>query len=173
MKFFVDLLDKIFHRTEFLELKSEVLDLRRKLRELEIKLEEKESLVEKLKKEYEQLKNTSKEEATIAKKEEITDIVTELAIHMAQLNTMKKLQEDGKEVRIKDILRLFKQIEKIFERKGLIQIGEAGKKVSYDSTLHQPSDNISLCEKQEVIVRFCGYMVNDKLIKRAIVSIEE
>ena len=172
MSFLSDLLEKIFHRKEFEKLKGEVLDLRRKVRELEIVMEEKENLIASLKKEYEYLNTMSRDNTGNAKEEEIVEIFTDVSTHLAQLNTMRKLDETGKEIKIRDLFRLIKQIEKIFEKRGVIQIGEAGEKVPYDSTIHQPAGNISPSESDDVVIRFCGYKIYDRLIKRALVGKE-
>ena len=170
MSFLSDFFEKMFHRREFEQLKGEVLDLRRKISEQEIASEEKDNLIESLKKEYESLNSICRVNTVNAKEEEIIEIFTEIASHMTQLNTMRKLDENGKEIKIKDLFRLIKQIDKIFEKRGVIQIGEAGETVSYDSTLHQPAGNMSLSEAEEVVIRFCGYKIHDKLIKRALVG---
>ena len=170
MSFLSYFFEKIFHRKEFEKLKGEVLELRRKVRELEIASDEKDTLIESLKEEYKCLNNMSKNNSGNAKEEEFADIFTEVSAHLTQLNTMKKLDEKGKDIKIKDLFRLIKQIEKVFEKRGAIQIGEAGEKVLYDSTLHQSAGNTPLSESDEVIIRFCGYKIQDKLIKRALVG---
>ncbi len=170
MSFLSNFLENIFHRKEFEKLKVEVLDLRRKVMELEIESEEKENLIESLKKEYEALHSRCRDNTVNVKEEEIIEIFTEISPHLTQLNTMKKLDEKGKDIKIKDLFRLIKQIEKIFEKRGVIQIGEAGEKVPYDSSVHQSAGNMSISEAEEVIIRFCGYKIQDKLVKRALVG---
>ncbi len=170
MSFLSNFLENIFHRKEFEQLKGEVLDLRRKVMELEIASEEKENLIESLKKEYEAFQSRYKDNTVNVKEEDLIEIFTEISPHLTQLNTMKKLDEKGKDIKIKDLFRLIKQIEKIFEKRGVIKIGEAGEKVTYNSSLHQPAGNMSLSEAEEVIIRFCGYKIQDKLIKRALVG---
>ncbi|MEQ8167632.1 MAG: nucleotide exchange factor GrpE [Candidatus Eremiobacterota bacterium] len=170
MSFLSNFFENIFHRKEFEQLKGEVLDLRRKVMELEIASEEKENLIESLKKEYEAFQSIYKDNTVNAKEEELIEIFTEISPHLTQLNTMKKLDEKGKDIKIKDLFRLIKQIEKIFEKRGVIQIGEAGEKVTYNSSVHQPAGNMSLYEAEDVIIRFCGYKIQDKLIKRALVG---
>jgi molecular chaperone GrpE (heat shock protein) len=172
MSFLSNFLEKIFHRKEFEKLKGEVLDLRRKVRELEIVMDEKENLISSLKKEYEHLNIMSMDNTGNAKEEEIIEIFTDLSTNLAQLNTMRKLDEKGKEIKIRDLFRIIKQIEKIFEKRGVTQIGEAGEQVPYDSTLHQPAGNMSPSESDEVVIRFCGYKIKNKLIKRALVGKE-
>jgi len=170
MSFLSDFFENIFHRKEFETLKGEVLDLRRKVMELEITSEEKENLIESLKKEYEAFHSRCKDNTVNAKEEEIIDIFTEISAPLTQLNTMRKLDEKGKDIKIKDLFRLIKQIEKVFEKRGVIKIGEAGEKVPYDSTLHQSAGNMSPSETEEVVIRFCGYKLQDRLIKRALVG---
>jgi len=99
MSFLSDFFENIFHRKEFETLKGEVLDLRRKVMELEITSEEKENLIESLKKEYEAFHSRCKDNTVNAKEEEIIDIFTEISAPLTQLNTMRKLDEKGKDIR--------------------------------------------------------------------------
>jgi len=170
MNFIGNLLEKIFHTRELGELQSLTVELKRKVKELEMELEERDKLLDVTRKEYDTLKSSLKEEIKQAKSEEILDVFTEISSPLSQLNTMKRMEQEGKDIKIKDVLRLVNHMEKIFSKKGLSQTCSAGEKVIYDSTVHQLSGNFSPKEKEEVLVRFCGYKINDKLIKRALVS---
>lgn len=170
MNFINSLLEKIFHIRELKDLQSLTLELKKRVKELEMEIEERDKLLDVTRKEYDTLKGSLKGDIRQAKAEEILDIFTEIASPLSQLNTMKKMEQDGKDIKVKDILRLVNHMEKIFFKKGLSQTGAAGEKVLYNSTVHQPAGNFSPKEKEEVLVRFCGYKVNDKLIKRALVS---
>ena len=163
-------LEKIFHNEELNELRSDSLDSRRRIKELELDIEEKNKLLHSTKKEYELLNNSVKEDVSLVKDSEIQELFKELSLHLSQLNTMKRLDDEGKDVRPKDIFRLLRQVEKVFEKRGIIRIGEPGEKVMYDSSSHQVIGDFSPKDKEEVIIRFCGYKMKDILIKRALVG---
>lgn len=170
MNFITDFFEKIFHKSELSELRSENIALKRKLKELEIECEEKKNFIEVSRKEYEELNKQFHENLKSERNDEFTDIFTELSQFLSQLDTMKKMEEEGKTVRLKDVFRLLGQIEKVFEKKEIIKIGIPGEKVTYDSASHNPVGKFSPEDNKEVIIRFCGYRLKDRVIKKALVS---
>lgn len=173
MKIFENLFETLFRRKEFSKLSAENLDLKRRVREFEIDVEEKKKLITSMKKEYLHLENSLADKINIAKDEEIYEFLKEISTTFSQVVTMKKLGEDGKEIRAKDLFRLIGQVEKSFLKRGLLQIGEIGGKVCYNSSFHEPLGNFSPKEGREVFVRFCGYRFKEKLLKKALVGNEE
>ena len=173
MKFINNLFEKIFHRQELLNLQSENVDFKRRVRELELKVDEKEKLLDDLRKEYKHLKSSAETGVEKRKKEDFEEIFVRLSKPFSQINTMRKMDREGKDIRAKDVLRLISQIEKVFFEKGIIQIGNPGEELPFNSELHQPAGSFSPGEAEEVIVRFCGYKTEERLIKRALVGPKE
>ena len=112
-------------------------DLRGQVATLKADLADRDERIARLKREVEIVRQQGSEEQQVAADEAMEGLARRLAPLLSQLDTMRELEAQGRELRAHDLLTLLGKLDKPLREIGLHPIGAAGATAAFDSNLHQ------------------------------------
>jgi molecular chaperone GrpE (heat shock protein) len=148
-------------------------DLRGQVATLKADLAERDERIARLKREVEIVRQQGSAEQQAAADVALEGLARQLAPLLSQLDTMREMQAQGRELHAQDLLTLLDKLGKPWLEIGLLPIGTAGQTAAFDSTLHQRMSGGEVRPGTPVKVRFVGYRFRDKIVTKAMVSAEE
>lgn len=147
-----------------LRLQSEISGLKLTISELQLNFDDQKVLLE----ESYRNKEKSVTESTDAR---IQQIFVDLISPLAQLNLLKALAAEGKEIQNDNIFKLVAIIESTLEDYGLKPIHTVSQQCLFDpECMHPIKSNLSFTQKEIVIVRLPGYSFKEKIISKSLVD---
>lgn len=149
---------------------EETLSIKSKIGALELDIKEKEEEIAAIKKEYDILKNDTKQAIEGTNTKAFERVYKELTNPLSQLLAMKRFIESGRDLATEDIFKVVDQIITGIQGQGVKMIGNTGKTVCFDSSLHQPAGTEGIMEGDEVQIRFVGFRLGETILKKAMVS---
>ena len=144
---------------------AEVISARMRL-ELEAARQE----ITRLREEYSRLEGRAQEDLRAAGREAVVRLAKRVTPLLSQLATMRALVEQGREVRREDILLMASKLEAAFLQAGLVPIGQVGAEAAFDPKFHQRMSGGEVRNGDAVRVRFVGYLCEDAVVTKAMVS---
>lgn len=148
-------------------------DLRGQVATLKADLAERDERIARLKREVEIVRQQGSAAQQAAADLALEGLARKLAPLLSQLDTMREMQAQGRELRAHDLLTLLGKLGKPLLEIGLQPIGTAGDTAAFDSSLHQRMSGGEVRPGTPVRVRFVGYRFRDKILTRAMVSAED
>jgi len=124
-----------------------------------------------LREEYQHLQNQLARQAQELRSQFERETIQQLESLILQLPSAAHAAQSNPNMLAKNILPLLRPIDALLQRWGITAIGAVGAQVAYDSQMHELVDGSDQIEEGEMaIVRYVGYMQNEKLLYRARVS---
>jgi len=146
--------------------------LRGRVASLEQDLRERDELIVRLKREYEASRRENKSGQEQAAADALEVLAGRHAPLLSQLDTMRYMHEQGKELRAGDLLKLLSKLQQAWRELGLEAVGQAGEKVDYDASVHQRLSGGDVSPGGKVRVSFVGYRFGSKMLTKAMVNAE-
>ncbi len=145
-------------------LQSEISGLKLTISELQLNFDDQKVLLE----ESYRNKEKSVTESTDAR---IQQIFVDLISPLAQLNLLKALAAEGKEIQNENIFKLVTIIESTLEDYGLKPIHTVSQQYLFDpECMHPIKSDLSYTPNEKVLVRLPGYTFREKIISKSLVD---
>jgi molecular chaperone GrpE len=148
-------------------------DLHSQLASLKMDLADRDDQMQRLRDEFGRERQQKETAISSSVSSEIEQFSKKLAPLLSQLETMRSLHEQGRDIKIEDLLKLLGKMEKVVLSSGLEPIGTVGERSRFDSHLHQRMSGGDVSDGDPVRVRFVGYRFKDNILTKAMVSREQ
>ncbi len=126
--------------------------------------------IERLRGEYARREAQARTEVEAAGREAVLRVARRIGPLLSQFNTMRALAEQGREVRLPDLLTLAGKLEKAFAEAGITPVGSVGAGAPFNPKLHQRLSGGDVADGAPVHIRFVGYACGDVVVTKAMVS---
>jgi molecular chaperone GrpE (heat shock protein) len=124
-----------------------------------------------LREEYQHLQNQLAHQKQDLRSQFEREVIQQLESLILQLPSAAYAAQTNPNMPAKNILPLLRPIDALLQKWGITAIGTVGEQVVYDSQKHEFIDESNQIEEGDIaIVRYVGYMQNEKLLYRARVS---
>ena len=127
-----------------------------------------------LREEYQRLENQLARQKQELRSQFEREVIQQLESLILQLPSAAYAAQTNPNMLAKNILPLLRPIDALLQKWGITAIGAVGAQVAYDSQKHEFIDGNDQSDQIEegdmAIVRYVGYMQNEKLLYRARVS---
>lgn len=146
-----------------------LLRLEREAQALRLELAEKERAMEVLRKDLERLRKDESDRAGASLKARMEDLLSEIAVPMAQLAAQARLLEvEGKPVQARDVIAVARRLIGVLEDEGLRLEGSLGEAVPFDPNRHELLGGAGEpVPGEKVRIRFAGVRWAGKLLRKA------
>lgn len=144
--------------------------LRSRIAALELDLSERDRRIAAMQAEYAGLAAERERARGGAGEEALLGLFKKLAPTLSNLAAMAGWLDQGKQVEVRDLARLGRELEKILAKHGLERVGAPGERVAFDLAMHQRMSGGSVREGAEVTVQMPGYRVGQRVVLKAMVS---
>jgi molecular chaperone GrpE (heat shock protein)/DNA-binding Xre family transcriptional regulator len=124
-----------------------------------------------LREEYQRLENQLARQKQELRSQFEREVIQQLESLILQLPSAAYAAQTNPNMLAKNILPLLRPIDALLQQWGITAIGAVGAQVAYDAQKHEVMDGSEQIEEGDLaIVRYVGYMQNEKLLYRARVS---
>ena len=129
------------------------------------------SEISSLREEYQHLLNQLAHQKQDLRSQFEREVIQQLESLILQLPSAAYAAQTNPNMLAKNILPLLRPIDALIQKWGITAIGVVGAQVAYDAQKHEVMDGSEQIEEGDLaIVRYVGYMQNEKLLYRARVS---
>ena len=129
------------------------------------------SEISSLREEYQHLLNQLAHQKQDLRSQFEREVIQQLESLILQLPSAAYAAQTNPNMLAKNILPLLRPIDALLQKWGITAIGAVGGQVAYDAQKHELMDGSEHIEEGDLaIVRYVGYMQNEKLLYRARVS---
>ncbi len=129
------------------------------------------SEIDSLREEYQRLESQLAHQKQELRSQFEREVIQQLESLILQLPSAAYAAQTNPNMLAKNILPLLRPIDVLLQKWGITAIGAVGAQVVYDSQKHEFMDGSEQMEEGDLaIVRYVGYMQNEKLLYRARVS---
>ena len=129
------------------------------------------SEIDSLREEYQRLQNQLAHQKQDLRSQFEREVIQQLESLILQLPSAAYAAQTNPNMLAKNILPLLRPINALLQKWGITAIGVVGAQVVYDSQKHEVMDGSNQIEEGDIaIVRYVGYIQNEKLLYRARVS---
>ena len=129
------------------------------------------SEISSLREEYQHLQNQLAHQKQDLRSQFEREVIQQLESLILQLPSAAYAAQTNPNMLAKNILPLLRPIDALIQKWGITAIGVVGAQVAYDAQKHEVMDGSEQIEEGDLaIVRYVGYMQNEKLLYRARVS---
>ncbi|MEI6332283.1 MAG: nucleotide exchange factor GrpE [Pseudanabaena sp. ELA645] len=124
-----------------------------------------------LREEYQRLQNQLAHQKQDLRSQFEQEVIQQLESLILQLPSAAYAAQTNPNMLAKNILPLLRPINSLLQKWGITAIGAVGGQIAYDAQKHEFMDGSEQIEEGDLaIVRYVGYMQNEKLLYRARVS---
>lgn len=145
------------------------MQLEREVQSLRTMLEEQDRVTAMLRKELNQLRTETESRAKKYIQAKIEELMADVATLITQINSQAYLvEEKNRPLNVRDVLKVAKQFEQVFQKYGIRLEGYVGEIASFDPDHHAPLKmDTPIVEGEPVVVRFVGVGFRGKLLRKA------
>lgn len=146
-----------------------VMQLEREVQSLRAMLKEQDQVIIQLKKDLNQHQSEAEFQAKKFIQTKFEELMAEAAGLITQIHTQTHLVEEmNRPLNVRDVIKVAKQFERVFQNRGLRLEGYVGEITSYDPDHHRPlRKDKPVVEGEPVVVRFVGVAYRGKLLSKA------
>lgn len=138
---------------------------------LRLELEQARKELRNLQRELETVRFTSQRNQSEQADDRLEQLFTELSTPLAQLAVQRALDQQGKELRQRDLLAVSGRMLEALQGRGVKLEGEPGQELAFSPDHHQPlSLDSSLKPGQTVKIRFPGVSFRGRWLRKAMVE---
>lgn len=144
-----------------------------RLASLEMDLAERDRQIADMRIEYASLAGAKERAASGAGQEELEKLFKRIAGTLANLTTLAACAESGQEVEVRDLVSLFRGLERELAKAGLEPIGRLGEQTGFDIAAHQRMSGGAVHAGTPVTVQLPGYRMGERVLMKAMVRATE
>lgn len=161
---------KVLHHTPE-SVDDRVLTLQSRIAELELQLREAETSIAALQREAAERAATFTSQMDQRLTDKFADLTNSLATPLLQLMAMKAFVVSGRTIDAGDVLKVAARILTELTRFGIFPIGDVDQEVPFEPAKHQPSGGATPIPGDLVRIDLPGFMLGDRILRRAIVKV--
>lgn len=143
--------------------------LRARIAALELDLRERDERIAVMEREYSTLSEAMDRQSASAGQAQLEKTFKGLSGNLSTLTALIDLADSGQAVNLRNVVDLFRVIERDFAAAGMERIGKAGEVRAFDSAIHSPMSGGSISAGTAVAIRVPGYRMEGKVLLKALV----